>query len=68
MIGTLQKIEFGSGGWKLVCENGQEYELVGEVPISLEGKKVTVTGSQESSYGFIMSGLPQISVERIVPA
>ena len=65
MIGILKKINFGSGGWKLVCNDGKEFELIGKIPPSLDGKKVNVTGQIEASYGFVMSGLPQISVQHI---
>jgi len=65
MIGILQPLDFGPGGWKLVCENGKEFELIGNIPASLQGKKVKVTGTQEESYGFLMSGLPQINVQHI---
>ena len=65
MIGILQRLDFGSGGWKLICPNGDQYELVGNIPSDLEGKKVKVIGSQEESFGFLMSGLPQINVRSI---
>ena len=68
MIGIIKKIDFGSGGWKLVCSNGKEYELVGNVPPQFIGKRVQVIGTQEESFGFVMSGLPQLIIKQIVYA
>ena len=68
MIGIIVKVEFGSGGWKLVCADGKEYELVGTVPSHFVGKKVKVIGTLEESFGFVMSGLPQLNIKQIVHA
>ena len=65
MIGILHRLPYGSGGWKLVCKDGEEYELLGEIPVELEGKTVQVKGKKVTAYGFFMSGLPQIEVEKI---
>jgi hypothetical protein len=68
MIGILMRLEFGTGGWKLKCSDGTEYELVGDVPQELEGKRVRIDGVEVEAYGFIMSGLPQLKIKDITNA
>ena len=67
MIGTIHKIDIGSGGWKLICQDGREFELVGAISPDLEGKRVEITGTIEESFGFVMSGLPQLIVRSVQP-
>ena len=68
MIGILQRLPFGPGGWKICCSNGDEYELIGVVPAHLAGKKVRIKGTKSENQGYLMSGLPQIEVEEISAA
>lgn len=56
--------DIGPGGYQLETKKGKKYDLHGEVPHNLVGKKVIVKGKKGGSFGFMMSGTA-IEIETI---
>lgn len=52
--GTLKQSTIGMGGYVLQSNDGKSYSLHGEIPKSLIGKKVEVTG--HSAMSMMMLG------------
>ena len=52
--GILKQSTIGMGGYVLHSKDGKSYSLHGEIPKSLIGKKVEVTG--QSAMGIMMLG------------
>ena len=65
MKGKLVKADLGGGGWVLEADDGKRYQLAGDVPKELAGRRVEVRGKQTESFGFLMTGDPTLEVERI---
>jgi len=65
--GTLERADFGPGGWVLRTKGGEQIALQGEVPKNLEGKAVRVTGKAVEAHGFLMVGSKTVAVERVEP-
>ena len=63
--GTLERVDLGGGGWALKADDGQRYELHGDVPAGLAGKRVQVEGRKASRMGFLMTGDPGIEVRSV---
>ena len=64
-MGTLEYVDLGSGGWRLVLADGQALELYGQIPEKMAGKQVRVTGSLEAHHGFMMTGDQTVEVQTI---
>lgn len=67
MRGTLHYEDLGAGGWTLKTSDGKSYALEGDIPSSLKGKQVEVSGTVQESggFGFMMSGDPVLVVDAI---
>ena len=65
MKGKLVKADLGGGGWVLEADDGKRYQLAGDVPKELAGRRVEVRGKATESFGFLMTGDPTLEVERI---
>jgi hypothetical protein len=63
--GKLVKADLGGGGWVLEADDGKRYQLAGDVPKELAGRRVEVRGKPAESFGFLMTGDPTLEVERI---
>lgn len=64
--GMLKSEDLGPGVWVLVTAAGDRITLVGEVPASLSGRKVRVTGNAvEGGMGIGMAGGPMVEVSRV---
>jgi hypothetical protein len=63
--GKLVKADLGGGGWVLEADDGKRYQLAGDVPKELAGRRVEVRGKAAESFGFLMTGDPTLEVERI---
>ncbi|MFH1468613.1 MAG: DUF5818 domain-containing protein [Pseudomonadota bacterium] len=62
--GRLEKGPLGPGIWKLEADDGRAYQLVGDIPARLEGKRVVVTGERDGLLGLaVLAGV--IRVEQI---
>ena len=67
MKGKLVRADLGAGGWILEADDGKRYQLAGEVPKELAGRRVEVRGKSIESYGFVMTDDPTLEVEKITP-
>ena len=65
MKGKLVRADMGGGGWVLEADDGKRYQLAGDVPKELAGRRVEVRGKTAESFGFLMTGDPTLEVERI---
>ena len=65
MKGKLVRSDLGGGGWVLEADDGKRYQLAGDVPKGLDGRRVEVRGKSVESFGFLMTGDPTLEVERI---
>ena len=65
MKGKLVRADLGGGGWVLEADDGKRYQLAGNVPKELDGRRVEVRGKSVESFGFLMTGDPTLEVERI---
>ena len=65
MKGKLVRSDLGGGGWVLEADDGKRYQLAGDVPKELAGRRVEVRGKSVESFGFLMTGDPTLEVERI---
>jgi hypothetical protein len=63
--GKLVRVDLGGGGWILEGDDGKRYQLAGDVPKELAGRRVDVRGKAVESYGFVMTGDPTLEVEKI---
>ncbi len=64
--GTLRRGLVGPGFWKLDADDGRSYQLVGDVPASLEGQRVQIKGDSSGLLGIAaLAGV--IRVEQIKP-
>lgn len=64
--GMLKSEDLGPGVWVLETSSGERIALVGEVPSSLAGRRVRVTGNaMEGGMGIGMTGGPMVEVSRI---
>jgi len=63
--GKLVRSDLGGGGWVLEADDGKRYQLAGDVPKGLDGRRVEVRGKSVESFGFLMTGDPTLEVERI---
>jgi len=64
--GRLVRHDLGAGGWMLEGDDGRRYQLVGEVPEKMAGRRVRVEGRQTGVFGFAMAG-DSIEVDAIRP-
>jgi hypothetical protein len=55
VTGELVRVDLGAGGWIVKTRRG-DVELFGDVPASLAGEQVEVTGSAVEGFGTVMSG------------
>lgn len=62
--GKLVRADLGAGGWMLETDDGETYQLDGDIPASLAGKRVEVKGKKSGGFGFVMGG-PTLQVESI---
>lgn len=63
--GTLERIELGSGGWRLLADDGRRFELLVDARGSRgwrEGEVLTIQGREVTRAGFLMTGDPQLEV------
>lgn len=68
LVGTLRREQFVDETWILDADDGQSYQLVGEIPSGLIGRKVRVQGERaDAGFGFAMAG-EVIAVRAIRPA
>lgn len=67
MKGKLVRADLGAGGWILEADDGKRYQLAGDVPNELAGRRVEVRGKPAESFGFVMTGDPTLDVEKITP-
>ena len=65
MKGKLVRADLGGGGWVLEADDGKRYQLSGEVPKELDGRRVEVRGKPVESFGFLMAADATLEVERI---
>jgi hypothetical protein len=65
MKGRLVKAELGAGAWILEADDGKRYQLSGDVPKNLAGRRVDVRGKEVEAFGFAMTGDPTLEVETI---
>ena len=65
MKGKLVRADLGGGGWILEADDGKRYQLAGDVPKGLDGRRVEVRGKAVESHGFLMTGDPTLEVEKI---
>jgi hypothetical protein len=63
--GKLVRADLGGGGWVLEADDGKRYQLAGDVPKELAGRRVEVRGKPVESFGFLMTGDATLEVERI---
>jgi hypothetical protein len=63
--GTLVKADLGAGAWILEADDGKRYQLAGNVPKDLAGRRVDVRGKEVEAFGFAMTGDPTLEVEKI---
>jgi hypothetical protein len=62
--GTLQRADLGTGGYLLLDDQGERWQLDGDVPAELVGRRVRVTGRVGTGFGFVMAG-PVLEVRRV---
>ncbi|MED5369939.1 MAG: DUF5818 domain-containing protein [Myxococcota bacterium] len=63
--GTLSREFFGGEVWVLRTQDGQAYQLQGQVPPKLEGKQVEVIGeASDAAFGVAMVG-PILDIKRL---
>jgi hypothetical protein len=64
--GTLRRGSFGGrGSWTLDC-GARTWELRGDVPAALEGRRVRVLAAASNAFSIAMTG-PVLDVQRIEP-
>lgn len=57
LSGTLRREDFVGETWILDTDTGERFQLVGEIPGALAGKRVKVSGHRSSAgFGFAMVG------------
>ena len=62
LVGRLQFVDLGSGGVELITDDGQRYQLVGDVDATMVEQRVRVVGTEIESFGFMMTGNPSIRI------
>lgn len=63
--GTIRRSDLEGGAWTIETEDGDTYQLVGDVNGAKDGMKAEVEGKvDEGAMGFAMVG-PQLSVQKI---
>lgn len=62
--GTLQRSDLGMGGYVLLDDQGDRWQLDGDVPADLVGRRVRVSGHVGSGFGFVMAG-PVLEVSKV---
>ena len=67
MKGKLVQDDLGTGVWVLEADDGRRFQLQGDVPDKLAGKRVEVDGQESGLFGFGMVG-PTLKVKSIRPA
>ena len=65
--GTLEHVDLGAGAWVLVDDEGTRWQLDGDIPDKLAGRRVCVTGKQSGAFGFSMAG-PTLKVRKVEAA
>lgn len=65
LVGRLERVELGSGGYALVQADGARHTLYGDIPANLVGRRVRVEGRSVQATGFLMTGDPAFEVVRI---
>ena len=48
--GILKKVDIGMGGWRLILDDGREFDLYGNIPNELAHQRVIVNGKR-SEFG-----------------
>ncbi len=54
--GKLSFEDLGSGAWYLETSDGKRFQLMGDIPSSLDGRKVVIEGTAVNTHGFAMAG------------
>lgn len=62
--GILEHVDLGSGAWVLVDDDGTRWQLDGDIPDKLVGRRVRLTGKESAGFGFAMSG-PTLKVREV---
>lgn len=62
--GRLVRADIGTGAWVLDGDDGTRWQLQGDIPRRLSGKRVVVDGKRADTFGFAMTG-PVLEVRRI---
>ncbi len=54
--GKLVFEDLGTGAWVLQTSDGKKLQLLGDIPVHLDGSDVQVEGSAVDNFGFAMTG------------
>jgi hypothetical protein len=65
LIGRVERLDLGAGGWALVGDDGSRHALIGDVPPQYAGQKVEVEGDEAEGGGYLMTGDPAVIVSKI---
>jgi len=63
--GKLKQVDLGAGAWVLQTNDGENIQLVGDVPARLAGCSVSVQGREVEAMGFAMTGGRIVEVSQI---
>lgn len=64
--GTLSFVDIGTGQWTLSTDDGKRVQLYGDIPATLDGKRVTVEGNTIAAHGFgMLGGKTGVEVESV---
>lgn len=53
--GVLVREDLGAGAWILKADDGTRWQILGDVPAALSGRRVAVEGEPEAAFGFAIS-------------
>lgn len=65
IVGRLERVDLGAGGFALSTRDDGRFLLVGAVPSEWVGRLVRVRGRASQAAGFLMTGDPSIEVASI---
>lgn len=65
LVGVIEEVDLGGGGFALRRPDGGRVLLIGELPPELVGQEVEVQGEQVEAFGFLMTGDPTLQVHKV---
>jgi len=65
IVGRLERLDLGAGGYVVTTADGGRVVLHGEVPDGWVGRQVRVSGRRSEGSDFLMAGDPALQVHEV---